>query len=396
MIVASASARTSAAAENFSASSRALSALSTRAEVALQDRALDRPDAPAPTSASAGPMRALVTESGSAPALIASYSRVASSGIASSSCRAGLLDGAVLRGRRDRRGVSLRGVDARPCSCSCTVSFLTMPSAVSRCPHVAQRVAQLAERERRLELAVAKLDDLRVQTSQPLAHHEERNEQDDGDDGEAECEPRAQGHVQSECVRVSNRGARSPPSRPFDPFRRAYTIVGSARDALRSRLHRLARPLGILGAARAPRHSHDTRDMPPASFVRIAELPAHAGQHVLVRAWVTHLRSSGKIAFAVLRDGTGICQSVFVKSQLPPEVWARFAELTTETSVEITGEVRAEAARAGRIRDRCDGPHHRRRESERLSDPAQGARDRSSCSTTGISGCARRASARSR
>jgi len=87
--------------------------------------------------------------------------------------------------------------------------------------------------------------------------------------------------------------------------------------------------------------------MPPASFVRIAELSAHAGQHVLVRAWVTHLRSSGKIAFAVLRDGTGICQSVFVKNQLPPEVWTRFAELTTETSVEITGEVRAEPRAPG-------------------------------------------------
>ena len=87
--------------------------------------------------------------------------------------------------------------------------------------------------------------------------------------------------------------------------------------------------------------------MPPASFVRIAELSAHVGQQVLVRAWVTHLRSSGKIAFAVLRDGTGICQSVLVKNQLSPEVWARFAELTTETSVQITGEVRAEARAPG-------------------------------------------------
>ena len=107
------------------------------------------------------------------------------------------------------------------------------------------------------------------------------------------------------------------------------------------------RILGILGAARAPRHSYDTRDMPSASFVRIAELSAHTGQHVVVRAWVTHLRSSGKIAFAVLRDGTGICQTVFVKNQLSPEVWARFAELTTETSVEITGEVRAEPRAPG-------------------------------------------------
>jgi asparaginyl-tRNA synthetase len=101
--------------------------------------------------------------------------------------------------------------------------------------------------------------------------------------------------------------------------------------------------------APSARHSPDIRDMPSASapFTRLAELPTHVGQSVTVRAWVTHVRSSGKIAFAELRDGTGVCQTVFVKSQLPPEVWARFAELTTETSVAITGEVRAEPRARG-------------------------------------------------
>ncbi len=87
--------------------------------------------------------------------------------------------------------------------------------------------------------------------------------------------------------------------------------------------------------------------MSSAPFVRIAELSAHAGQPVVVRAWVTHVRSSGKIAFAVLRDGTGICQTVFVKNQLSPEVWERFAQLTTETSVAITGDARAEPRSPG-------------------------------------------------
>ena len=87
--------------------------------------------------------------------------------------------------------------------------------------------------------------------------------------------------------------------------------------------------------------------MPSAPFVRIAELPAHAGQPVVVRAWVTHVRSSGKIAFAVLRDGTGVCQTVFVKGQLAPEVWERFSQLTTETSVAVEGEARAEPRAPG-------------------------------------------------
>ena len=87
--------------------------------------------------------------------------------------------------------------------------------------------------------------------------------------------------------------------------------------------------------------------MSSAPFVRIADLPAHAGQPVVVRAWVTHVRSSGKIAFAVLRDGTGVCQTVFVKNQLAPDVWERFSHLTTETSVAIEGEARAEPRAPG-------------------------------------------------
>jgi asparaginyl-tRNA synthetase len=53
------------------------------------------------------------------------------------------------------------------------------------------------------------------------------------------------------------------------------------------------------------------------------------------------------VAFAVIRDGTGIMQAVFVKTQLPPEVWDRFKELTLETSVYVTGEVRVEPRAPG-------------------------------------------------
>ena len=80
---------------------------------------------------------------------------------------------------------------------------------------------------------------------------------------------------------------------------------------------------------------------------RIAELHQHVGQTVTVRGWVTHLRSSGKVAFAVIRDGTGVMQAVFVKTQLPVEIWERFKELTLEASVFATGEVRADARAPG-------------------------------------------------
>ncbi len=79
----------------------------------------------------------------------------------------------------------------------------------------------------------------------------------------------------------------------------------------------------------------------------IAELSAHAGQEVRVRGWVTHLRSSGKVAFIVIRDGSGKLQCVLVKGSLAPETWERFAELTQETTIEVRGSVRPDARAPG-------------------------------------------------
>ncbi|HUQ47417.1 MAG TPA: asparagine--tRNA ligase [Gemmatimonadaceae bacterium] len=82
-------------------------------------------------------------------------------------------------------------------------------------------------------------------------------------------------------------------------------------------------------------------------YARIADLSAHAGQSVRVRGWVTHLRSSGKVAFIVMRDGSGTLQCVLVKSSVPAEAWELFAQLTQETTIEVTGEVRPDARAPG-------------------------------------------------
>ncbi len=82
-------------------------------------------------------------------------------------------------------------------------------------------------------------------------------------------------------------------------------------------------------------------------FARINELSRHAGQAVTVRGWVSTTRSSGKIAFVVVRDGSGYLQAVFSKREVSDETWARLAALTQETSVAVTGEVRADARAAG-------------------------------------------------
>jgi asparaginyl-tRNA synthetase len=81
--------------------------------------------------------------------------------------------------------------------------------------------------------------------------------------------------------------------------------------------------------------------------VRIEALSRHAGLSVTVRGWVSHTRSSGKIAFVVLRDGTGDLQGVLSKKEVPAEVWERFPALTQETSVALTGTVRAEPRAPG-------------------------------------------------
>ncbi len=83
------------------------------------------------------------------------------------------------------------------------------------------------------------------------------------------------------------------------------------------------------------------------TFARIEELGRHEGATVTVRGWCTHLRSSGKIAFIVLRDGTGTLQCVLVKKEVDEATWGRFAELTLETSVAVTGAVRADARAPG-------------------------------------------------
>ncbi len=94
-------------------------------------------------------------------------------------------------------------------------------------------------------------------------------------------------------------------------------------------------------------HRHPLLPLVSIPNAIISSLPKHVGQVVTVRGWATHLRSSGKIAFIVLRDGTGTMQCVLVKNQLDPEVWGRYATLTQETSLAVTGEVRAEPRSPG-------------------------------------------------
>jgi asparaginyl-tRNA synthetase len=81
--------------------------------------------------------------------------------------------------------------------------------------------------------------------------------------------------------------------------------------------------------------------------VYINELGQHTGRSVTVRGWVVTTRSSGKIAFLVVRDGTGYLQAVFPRKEVAETVWDAFGTLTQETSVAVTGQVREDARSPG-------------------------------------------------
>jgi len=82
---------------------------------------------------------------------------------------------------------------------------------------------------------------------------------------------------------------------------------------------------------------------------RIKDLPELVESSVIVRGWVERTRSSGKIAFLVLRDGTGYLQCVVPKNEVEDVVWDRVRALTQETSVSVTGSVRADARSPGGV-----------------------------------------------
>ncbi len=83
--------------------------------------------------------------------------------------------------------------------------------------------------------------------------------------------------------------------------------------------------------------------------LRIRDLPDRIGETVALRAWVARTRFSGKIAFVVLRDGTGYLQCVVPKNEVDETVWEGVKELTQETSVSVSGEVRDDARSPGGV-----------------------------------------------
>jgi asparaginyl-tRNA synthetase len=96
-----------------------------------------------------------------------------------------------------------------------------------------------------------------------------------------------------------------------------------------------------------------TTSTPP--WIRIHDGRDHVSQRVEVRGWVSHRRSSGKVQFLVVRDGSGVLQCVAGVKDISPEDWTRMETLTQESSVIVRGTLRSDARAPGGVEMGLDG-----------------------------------------
>ena len=81
----------------------------------------------------------------------------------------------------------------------------------------------------------------------------------------------------------------------------------------------------------------------PTPIATIASLSQHEGQSITLRGWLYNIRSSGKLLFPTFRDGTGTIQGIVPKAAVPEAVFETLKNLTLESSLTVTGKVRADS-----------------------------------------------------
>ena len=81
--------------------------------------------------------------------------------------------------------------------------------------------------------------------------------------------------------------------------------------------------------------------------VRIGDFRDHVGEEVTVRGWLHNKRSSGKLQFLTVRDGSGFAQVVMAKAAVAPEAWQAAEAMGQESSLELTGKVKQDARAPG-------------------------------------------------
>jgi asparaginyl-tRNA synthetase len=86
--------------------------------------------------------------------------------------------------------------------------------------------------------------------------------------------------------------------------------------------------------------------MMPAT-IRVEQIANYVGQEVTIQGWVYNHTHKGKLVFLLLRDGSGFVQCVVFKNDLPAELFERATHLAQESSVIVTGNVRADSRAPG-------------------------------------------------
>jgi len=81
--------------------------------------------------------------------------------------------------------------------------------------------------------------------------------------------------------------------------------------------------------------------------VYISQLKNNVGKEVTLSGWLYNSRASGKIQFLIIRDGTGLCQCIAEKGKIPDGLFEKLKHLGRESSLTVTGTVRADERSVG-------------------------------------------------
>ena len=84
-----------------------------------------------------------------------------------------------------------------------------------------------------------------------------------------------------------------------------------------------------------------------ADIIRIEDIAQHVGQEVTLQGWLYDKTDKGKLSFLQVRDGTGIVQAVVFAKDVPPELFDLSKRVPQESSIVVTGSVRADARAPG-------------------------------------------------
>jgi asparaginyl-tRNA synthetase len=94
------------------------------------------------------------------------------------------------------------------------------------------------------------------------------------------------------------------------------------------------------GSAPPPSRIPSVPPLPGSNLAAIAKLADHVGEEVTLQGWLYNKRSSGKLHFLEVRDGSGIVQAVVFKGDVSPELFAAADHLQQEASLEVVGTVK--------------------------------------------------------